>query len=148
MPEIDEDFLRLNVLKKNDPDKWTGIANLMWGQPDNMQVLVQDLMQSKPYFKDKPELAKEEVIARYESAFMDLDEDDDDYEVLNKKKQRAIRNMEADALDAKERILSEFKKIEVPKVENAIIQENCKAKSRTMKPFLINSQKRNCCRYL
>ena len=117
MPEIDEDFLRLNVLKKNDPDKWTGIANLMWGQTDNMQVLVQDLMQSKPYFKDKPELAKEEVIARYESAFMDLDEDDDDYEVLNRKKQRAIRNMEADALDAKERVLSEFKKIEVPKVE-------------------------------
>lgn len=117
VPEIDEDFLRLNVLKKKDPDKWTGIANLMWGQTDNMQVLVQDLMQSKPYFKDKPELAKEEVIARYESAFMEIDEDDEDYEVLKKQKQRAIRNMEADALDAKERILSEFKKIEVPKVE-------------------------------
>jgi hypothetical protein len=117
IPDIDEDFIRLDALKKKAPDKWAGIAELMWGTADNMQILIKDLMQSRDYFSDKPELAKEEIMARYEPAFMELDEDDEDYEVLKKQKERAIRNMEADALDVKKRIMAEFKKIEVPKVE-------------------------------
>ena len=117
IPDIDEDLFRLNVIKKDKPEEVAGIANLLFGQPDSMQLLVADLMATDEYYKDKPEEAKEEIMQRYEDAFITIDEEDEDADALTKAKNRATRNMQSEAQKAKQRRIEEFRKIEVPKRE-------------------------------
>jgi hypothetical protein len=122
--EGQDDLAKLYGLIKKNPEEGDFYKQLMFGNPDPMEILVADYIKKNPSRKDDLDTVRELIQSRYSDLYSgDYEKDDKEYKL-------AKFRMEDDANSAKNSYLSELDKIEIPKTQTKEELESMKAESQ------------------
>lgn len=122
-PYGDDRYYKLDQLAKTDPELVTAYQNLLFGNPDPLGVIKQDLLIKHPdIFKDAPEELQRRVEMKYKQLFdEEVDKDSDEYKV-------AYQDMLMDSKIVKDGLMNKINEIKVPDPLAKEKEENDKQK--------------------
>lgn len=129
-PYKNQDYYRLDKLEQDDPDNLNVYQQILFGKPNDMDLVRADTVKKNPAWKEETEKVQRRLEYLYPALFdEDLDAESEEY-------QRDLNKLEFDASQVRSEFKSKIDSIEVPEGSSGLSEQKHKELAESWNPHI------------